>query len=447
MSTTYASDKLVAVRSFSHRLDGDEVIIGDLDRQVFLAIPAEGLDILNSLAAGRSVDETVRMYEEKYGETPDIDDFLSALEKEGFVSFGAPTVAADERGPADGRGPADEPGHNDGQDHGHGHGRRVHEFKRWNFDWISQSAAQKITSVPVLVLLGLIIVAGLTMIVTDPGVVPDSSILLFPDGHIAEMVLATFGIALFGLFLHEMGHVLVARSTGSSASIGIGNLMYLLVAQTHMNGLWLASKRRRYLAFMIGIVLDVASAAVLVGVLWATRRGLIHPPPAVLTLAKTGFLTYSLRVNFQVFMYLRTDIYYVFSTAMKCRNLMGDTEVLLRNVFNRLTFRPERVQDQSGIPRRERIKIRFYAVFYVLGRILALTVLFGLIIPVLFAYLKELYLLVTGQPAHFKAIDFAVLAIILFFLNGTGLYMWVRNLIKGHFERRHAREMARAAAA
>lgn len=82
----FALDGRVAVCPFAHQRDGESVTIGDLDRQVFLTIPVEGLDILTPLAAGRTVGETVALYEQAHGQTPDIEDFLSVLAGEGFVA-------------------------------------------------------------------------------------------------------------------------------------------------------------------------------------------------------------------------------------------------------------------------------------------------------------------------------------------------------------------------
>ena len=93
--TRYAPDSLVTVRPFTHRLDGDTVILGDIDRHVFVAIPTEGLDILESLAAGNTVGHTTRLYEEKHDETPDIEDFLEALEQEGFIGEASAVDAGD----------------------------------------------------------------------------------------------------------------------------------------------------------------------------------------------------------------------------------------------------------------------------------------------------------------------------------------------------------------
>ena len=130
-------DTLVEVHPYMHKADGREVIIGDPGRQVFLAIPAEGLEILESLQAGHTVGETVRAYVQRHGETPDIDDFLEILAQEGFVSTGHSTAIEAVGDPE--------------SSHSHGDDPRVHEFKRWSLDWISERTARRIASVPVLI--------------------------------------------------------------------------------------------------------------------------------------------------------------------------------------------------------------------------------------------------------------------------------------------------------
>jgi putative peptide zinc metalloprotease protein len=81
----FPSGSLVQVRPFTHHRDGDTVNIGVVEQGIFLEIPAEGLDILNWLADGRTVGETADLYERKHGETADIEDFLAALSDEGFL--------------------------------------------------------------------------------------------------------------------------------------------------------------------------------------------------------------------------------------------------------------------------------------------------------------------------------------------------------------------------
>jgi len=95
----FSADARVAVSSFARRLEGQSATIGDVGRGVFLSIPVEGLEILDALAAGSRIGESVRLYEQAHGETPDIEDFLTALAEQGFVA------PCDDGGPA-GRAPA-----------------------------------------------------------------------------------------------------------------------------------------------------------------------------------------------------------------------------------------------------------------------------------------------------------------------------------------------------
>src|SRR5450755_5100260 len=82
----FAADARVAVATFSCHRDGQNTTIGHLSRGVFLTIPAEGVEILDALAAGKTVGEAVRCYERAHGETPDAEDFLTALTAHGFVA-------------------------------------------------------------------------------------------------------------------------------------------------------------------------------------------------------------------------------------------------------------------------------------------------------------------------------------------------------------------------
>ena len=51
----YALSDFVEVFPFTRQPEGDEVVIGRPDIGVFLALPAEAVEILDDLAAGRSV--------------------------------------------------------------------------------------------------------------------------------------------------------------------------------------------------------------------------------------------------------------------------------------------------------------------------------------------------------------------------------------------------------
>lgn len=408
----YPPDTLVAVPPFVHRSEGNQVTIGDLDRNVFLSIPAEGMDILNALAEGKTVGETTRLYQQKYDETPDIDDFLDALASEGFVSTAGASVDSglDQEAPA--------------------------VRRKWSFDWISPELARRFCGPPVLVTAALIISAALFLIVRDPSVLPGPTVFLFPGGHFAALTWATIFITIAGTAVHELAHAVAARAAGVKASIGMGNLLYTMVAQTEMTGIWLVPKRKRYLAYLFGCVVDAASASFLVGLLYASHQGIISVHPVVVALASSVFYTYLLRISFQLFFYLRTDVYYVMATVLNCKSLMADTEAFLRNVVAKLARRRHRLVDQAGIPRREMRAVRLYAALYLVGRTFSLLVLVFFYIPILWGYLYQVFLLVSGQQSRFGSVDFMTLGIIILAIDGGGIYLWVRSLRRARQRRR-----------
>lgn len=422
----YPRDAIIDVPPFAHNRDGDDVIISGPDGEVFLCIPADGLDILESLAAGRTIGETVELYERKYGETPDIADFIQALADEGFLL--TPGAGAQETSTAAGA-------------EGKTRARRG-----FSFDWISPAVARRLCGGPVLIACALLIALGVVLAADDPHVLPSVKVLLFPNGYFAAMTVATLALAIGAVMIHEMAHAVVGRSVGSSARLALGNLMYVMVAQTDITAIWLAPKRKRYLAFLSGTIVDLVAASLIVDVLWADRRGWISLNQTVVAPLLSALLfTYGARISFQLLFYLRTDIYYVVATAMNCKNLMSDTEVLIRNILARLLRRRERVVDQSAVPRKEMKRIRLYAGFYALGRVYWVGVLCFFYLPLLWAYTQQFVLLLTGRPHRFGAVDFLTVAILAYLVDGGGLVLWLRSLYRNRRQRRRQRRVTSAA--
>ena len=418
----YAPDSPVTVRPFTHRVEGDAIILGDIDRHVFLAIPAEGLDILTSLAAGKTVGEAARLYEEKYHETPDIVDFLEALEQEGFIG----EAAAGETG--------DDP--------------QVRESHwRWRLGWLTPRVAQGLVSWPVLAVCGVLIAFGVGLMIDDPRVIPTGgNVLLFPKDF-AALTWATFLLAVVGMFVHELSHVVAARAAGIPAGIGVGNQLWIVVAQTDMTGIWMAPKRRRYIAFVIGAIVDAVTVSFLAGFLWLAHRGWIGVPDWSPLLAKALMFTTLARIIWQFFFYLRTDGYYVIATAFNCKNLMVDTDNYVRNLWAGIRRLPQRV-DQSGIPARRdaRHPVVLAAVVLRPGRLhrrllpLVLPPPVGLRLPARSCWL-------TGSHSRFSSFDFATVGMIALVIDGGGLVMWLRGLYRGAKARHRASQALRAEAA
>lgn len=396
----YPPDSLVTVRPFARHRDGETATIGDHDREVYLTIPASGLDILDDLAAGKTVGETVRSYESKYAETPDIDDFLAALNAEGFV----------------------------------GQTREIPKRRRGlELKWISRRMARMVFNLPMLGVALLAVAGAVWMVADDPGLMPGPTIMLFPH-HFALLTWMTLGWTLVGVFLHEVAHLVAARAAGVPARIQISHRMYAAVGETDMTGIWVAPKRWRFVGFISGPLFDMFCVSVIIGILYASRHGVLYLSDIARLWLSALVLTYVARTLWQCFLFLRTDFYYVIAHALRCKSLLADTETMLRNKVAWL-FRRPRV-DQSGIPRRERWIMRVYSVGWVGGRTLALAVLIFFSGPILIGYFTEVVHLVTGQPTRFNTYDFATVAALVILLDFTGLFLWIRGLAKSAFRRK-----------
>jgi putative peptide zinc metalloprotease protein len=409
----YRPESTVMVRPFVRSHEGNEVVIGDPQRGVFLAIPPEAVEILDSLSAGETVGEAARQYEVRHGEKPDIDDFLDVMIAEGFVRRG------------------DEPGQPDG--HGHHHGRRTRTV---SLNWVSPQLSRRVTSAPALIAYFTVIAAAFALFLKDPGTLPGTSVLLFPHGSFAVLATITVVVCLAGSFVHELAHAVVARAEKVPVTLGIGNLMYTMVAQTTISGMRTASKAKQYLAFLSGTIADLVTAALLFFVLYANRHGVITLAPAMQDLVGAVTLGYLFRVNSQFLLYIRTDFYYALAAAFNCRSLMSDTERLLKNGLLRLFGRkPERF-DLSRLNRRERRAIRGYSVFYVIGRTYAILMLLFVFLPIQWRITVEFVTYTKGKHTHLTLFDFLLITVLSFVFYGGGLVMWVRGIYRSLTQRR-----------
>ncbi|CCH31891.1 hypothetical protein ABZ816_26135 [Actinosynnema sp. NPDC047251] len=406
----FPMEATVQVRPYSSRREDDHAVIGDDQRQVYLSIPTEGLDLLEWLREGVPLAEAVRRYEERHGESPDAEEFLEELAGEGFV---APQDAELEQA-RDGR-----------------------PKRAWNLDGLSPRAARRWFSAPVAVVAGLVVATAVVLAFLDPRALPGSSSLMFHD-HFWAYLWGVIAIATIGVVVHELAHVVAARAAGVSARMTIGNQMYAIVAQTDMSGIWLAPKRARYLALLAGMIVDVLGAALLFIVVWLDRAGVLGLAAPVRTVLAGVLFTYFIRLLWQTFVFLRTDLYYVIATALDTRSLMADTGVYLRNLVRRVRRRP--LIDQTGIERREMRAIRVFSVVWVLGRVLSLATLFGLTIPLLLFYGGRVVAFFSGEPVTgtFTWADLLAFALLTFLLDFGGIVLWVRSLIRSSRARRRA---------
>jgi putative peptide zinc metalloprotease protein len=402
----YTRDSIVAVRPFTRQREGDEVVIGSPETGVFLAVPLEAVELLDLLALGKSLGEVSDLYFQDTGETPDLEDLLSHLETKGIVET-----------QLTGLDPEEQP-------------RRAVRETKYHFSKFPQSIAKLLFGRAALACEAKLIAVAIAVILRYHSLMPvPLDLVFYQQRALSWTILTIFTYA--GIFLHELAHLVAARAVGVNSRMGISHRMWYLVAETDLTGLWSVPRRQRYLPMLAGMIVDSVVAALLVLSLFAAHQHLLVMSPFVLHLLRAMAFTNLLRILWQFFLFVRTDLYFVAVTYLNCKNLLIDTSTFLRNQLARVTSRV-RVVDQSGIPAAERRAIRIYAALYLAGRAWAFVTLFWVTIPVCLGYWGSLVPAFrvgwAANPSEF--LD--ALTASLYFLVPTmaGFVFWVGSLVR-----------------
>jgi putative peptide zinc metalloprotease protein len=401
--TRYPADALVSIYPFTRQSEGDEFIIGRVDTNIFLALPSDAIELLDYLAAGNTIGQAQRLYQQKYHELPDIEGLLEVLEENDFVNIlSSKQIVL--------------PTH-------------TKQPKQTNhFTWISESFAKKIFSQKVLIGSVLVIVLALAALVFQPGIMPGYQAFVFTK-NVTMMTLILTGINVVAVFLHEMAHLVAAKAVGVSCQLRLSNRLWILVAETDMTGIWGVPRNQRYLPFLAGPLLDVVLTSVLLLILFAQQEKWVAINPIALQLIQAIVLSYLLGLIWQCYFFVRTDFYYVIANFFRCRSLMKDTKVFLQNQLFKL-FKFSRIADQSSIPRGEMRVIRCYSVIYVLGHIAAFWSLLFIGIPTLWNYASLLLgTLSAGYESNpYAFTDALVMGLLVFGIQGLGIFLWINSL-------------------
>jgi putative peptide zinc metalloprotease protein len=402
----YSQDTLLSVSSFTRQQDGEEIIIGRLDTGIFLAIPQQAVEVLDHLAEGRSIGEVTILYQQKYGEIPDLRDFLELMEAKGIVQ----PVETQNRTTVPNPAPPPQ--------------------LRYHFSRFPESLARRLFSYPALAIYGIVVASAMVLVMQDKTLAPQAADLYFPSRRTVSWTIL-LAVNFATLFIHEFGHLVAARALGLNSHMGIGHRLWFLVGETDLTGLWSIPRSKRYLPLLAGSIIDAFSGALLIIVLFSYNHGWVLLPGLCLRLVRAMAFIYVMRLVWQCFFFVRTDFYYVIISAFNCKNLMGDTEAFLRNAVARYIPWIGSI-DQTAIPASERRVVRVFAVAWVAGRIAAFALLFMVTIPVSIRYIENIKgVLKSGYSANpYNFIDALLLAMYFFVPLTAGLTMWINGLLR-----------------
>ncbi|MFL6138334.1 MAG: hypothetical protein ACJ74O_11090 [Frankiaceae bacterium] len=309
--------------------DGAEVVVGRIDTGAFVILPADGAALLQRMAEGMAPPQAADWYAAEFGEPVDVDGFVAALRELGFVrERGAEALVTG----------------------------RPARFQRLGRAIFSPPARAAYLTVMAL---------WAVLMIRSADLRPAPSHIFFTHSLLLVQVLITFGqIPL--LFLHEGFHILAGRRLGLPSKLGMSNRWTYIVFETQMNGLLSVPRRKRYLPFLAGMLCDMLVLAALDGTAELTRTSSGSFSVAGRACLALAF-TVMVRLLWQFELFLRTDLYYVFATALNCYDLHDASKALLWNRIWRILRRPHRIVDEQLWTDHDRRVGTWYGPFLVLG--------------------------------------------------------------------------------
>lgn len=350
-----ALDRTVLLHPLTYLAEGDEVTVGRRDIDSYAVLPTDGAELVRQLAAGLTPREAADWYRNTYGERVDILDMLDALAELGFLRTDAEPVP-DVSAPV-----------------------------RW------QPVGRALFSVPAWLAYAVVITGAIVAMIRHPQLVPRYQDVFFVHSFAVVELVAFVG--QFPLILvHEAFHALAGRRLGLRSRLSIGRRLYFVVFETSLDGLVTVPRRERILPILAGMLADVVIVAVLVLIAATTAS-----PLGRLCLG-LAFGTV-LRLVWQLYFYLRTDLYVLFTTFLGCDDLHGVTKGVLGNVVRRLTGRPP--LDESAWHPTDRRVARWYAWLMVVGYAVTLGTFVAAALPVAYRFLTGVVgrLVTPGTPA------------------------------------------------
>lgn len=366
--------------------DDDGVVIGRRDIDSYGMFPPDGAELVRTLAAGTHPAAAAQWYEEKYGESVDIDDFIDTLRD-------LELIRAD-----DSEEVAVEP-------------PRWQQLGRWAF------------SLPACVVYASLVTAGIITWVAQPELAPSREHVFFTEYQsLVVLVLLVGQIPL--VLLHETFHLLAGRRLGLRTSMSVGRRLYFIVVETTMDGLVSVPRRSRYLPMLAGLIADVVVVASLTLVAAATADS----APLASRLALAFVYTTLFRVGWQLLFFLRTDVYYLVTTVHGCVDLYSTTRALLANRVNAALGRHDRLVDESSFHPRDRRVARWYLPLMLTGYAMLIGALAYIVLPLVWEFLGEAVHVVSSTDAgdaHFWDSG-AVLTLVVVQL-AVALWLFVRS--------------------
>ncbi|TDV56279.1 hypothetical protein [Actinophytocola oryzae] len=326
----------------------DGVTVGRPDTGDYVLLPTDGAALLRKLSGGMPVTEAEDWYRTEFGERVDMADFVDSLRELGFVRAGDEELL------------------------------RV-GAPRWQR--LGRAAFSPLAWLCYAVIVGASVVA----MVAEPALRPRVANVFFSPSLVVVQLALVF-VQMPAVLWHECYHMLAGRRLGLHSRLGVGRRWYYFVFETELNGLHGVPRAKRYLPMLAGMVGDLVLYGCLVLVAAADLSGGLSP---VGRFALAVAYVMLLRLVWQCYLNLRTDLYFVLTTALGCTDPHAATMAYLREKFRAVPgVRPSTVDLAEFSPRDRRVAPAFAVVTAAGFALLVLTAVLT-VLPVAVEFVRQ----------------------------------------------------------
>ncbi|MGM7681341.1 PqqD family protein [Cytobacillus sp. Hm23] len=395
-------ESIVKMHKLSHRPEGeDEILIGRPDVSDFIILPSVALDIIESLDSGLTIGQVKKEIEDRLGEEVDVLDFVNDLIHEYKFVY---TL----------------------------NGNVVNEPVEHKilFPWLNKRLSKLLFNNWSFVLYFVLSLLGIVAIILNPTLFPVYSDMFFSESYTVSIIVTTL-VAWVFVLVHELAHLMAARSSGVESQISISHRLVFLVVETDMSNIVLLEKKERYKALLAGLAWDGSFFGIGTFMLYLNNSGLLNLTVATSSIIKMITLVLILKIAFQFLFFMKTDIYYIFTNRFNCKNLLHHTGLYLYRLVK--SFNEQQKHEWEMVEEHERKIIKWYAWFYVAGYIWAVSLFIVYALP-------QTYTIVTGTVNNisnlsFRSSDFWD-GIILLVITLVPLSLLIRSWLKELKQRR-----------
>jgi hypothetical protein len=356
--------------------EGEEVTVGRADIDSYGLFPPDGAALVRRLEMGSTPAEAADWYLGEYGETVDIGEFVEVLEDLDLLVKDGDEVATA----------------------GAVKWQRLGKALFSPVAWLAYVA---------------LVAAAVVEVMRHHDLVPSYQHLFFTRSSLTVLTLGIVLGQLPWMMLHETYHALAGRRLGLNSSFGIGRRFYYIVFETRLDGLVAVPRRKRYLPMLAGMLLDTLVLAIL-----TLAAEALHGATGWAALVDRLLLSMAfgvvLRLVWQFYFFLRTDLYFLAMTVLGCNDLQTTSRQLLANRVNRLVGRHRRLVDESTWTRRDADVARWYSWLVVAGYAFLVGAAITVMIPMALRITQIAVRKMIDHPSATNGVDVSIFLVLNF---------------------------------